>query len=496
MQRFGERERERLVKLLRSLGSDNTHESEAARGRIDSLFRQFSKTWSDLIRLLGDGAAPIRADLADNIAALGSSDPEERVKARANIAELLARHRKTWNDLVDELCSPAPAAWVSSNSSSGDPERVNPLALMHYLLKEYVELREHEYIVVALWILHTHVFRHFMVSPRLALRSPVAGCGKTVLIDVLARTTSQAAKFDAITASAIFHLIDETHPTLLIDEADNLGLGLQPNGRIRAVFNSGHRNGGTVAIRDRGETRKFSTFAPLALALPDSMGGLPRTLNSRSITITMQRYDGARELQRLDAYRPDPALNAAYTQILLWRCDVELDSDPEMPAGIRNRLADNWRPLLSIADSLGWGERAREAMLIMAREYQDADVKILLLDDIRRVFDARAVDRLPSKVLLDALHALDDSDWREFRGVRGDGSPHKLRDSELATMLREFKIRPRSIWPLHRTAKTKSAKGYRREQFEAVWRVYCADNSTAAHGSNIRSLRRAGAGTA
>ena len=67
----------------------------------------------------------------------------------------------------------------------------------------------------------------------------------------------------------------------------------------------------------------------------------------------------------------------------------ELNSDPEMPAKLRNRIADNWRPLISIADSLGWGEQAREAMSIFAREFQDADAKILLLSDIRKVFDSK-----------------------------------------------------------------------------------------------------------
>ena len=62
----------------------------------------------------------------------------------------------------------------------------------------------------------------FMVTPRLALRSPVADCGNTTLLDVLARLTARSEKFDAISTAAIFRLIDATHPTLLIDEADNL----------------------------------------------------------------------------------------------------------------------------------------------------------------------------------------------------------------------------------------------------------------------------------
>ncbi|MGC2340170.1 MAG: hypothetical protein WA453_01005, partial [Methyloceanibacter sp.] len=152
--------------------------------------------------------------------------------------------------------------------------------------------------------LHTHVFSQFMVTPRLVLRSPTAGCGKTQMIDVLSKLTARPEKFDSITAAAIFRLIDESHPTLMIDEADNLGIALRPNGRLRAVINSGHRFGGQVAIMEGGEMRKFSTFAPLLLALPDAVHGLPRTLNSRCITLTMHRADGQRSCNALSPTAP------------------------------------------------------------------------------------------------------------------------------------------------------------------------------------------------
>jgi hypothetical protein len=241
MKRFGDRERERLVKLFRQLGTDNIHEAEAARGRIDSLLRQFDKNWRNLIGLLGAGTMlAIGTDVAGDLAALSDADLDRRAGARRNLAELLARHRKTWNDLADALCGIAPAPWLNPSAAPDDPVRVNPLALVCHLLEEYVELRgPHEYVAVALWTLHTHVYNRFTVSPRLALRSPVAGCGKTVLIDVLSKLTARAAKFDSISTAAIFRLIDESHSTLMIDEADNLGIALQPNGRLRAVFNSG-----------------------------------------------------------------------------------------------------------------------------------------------------------------------------------------------------------------------------------------------------------------
>jgi hypothetical protein len=491
--RFGDRERERLGKLFRQLGTDNAHEREAARGLIDALLRQYGKEWADLIELLGGAAGAISADLARDVAALGAADSDERERAHRSIADRLLRHRKTWNDLADAL-SGSHEAWACKPPAD-DPPRVNPLALVLHLLSEYIALQPHQAIAVALWALHTHAFDRFMVSPRLVLRSPTADAGKTTLLDILSRLVSRPEKFDAITTAALYRVIDEKHPTLLLDEVDNLNLALRPNGRLRALFNSGHRAAGTLAIMERGELRRFSTFAPLALALPE-MRGLPRTLDSRVVSITMER--STRGLKRFDPNRHDPALDAAYLQIFMWRRDVKLDPDPEMPAALaHNRFGDNWRPLISLADALGWGERAREAMIHFAREYQDADAKILLLTDIRKVFDACGLDRLASKALLDALHAMDDAGWCEFRGARDDQQPHKLRPGELAAMLRDFAIRPRTIWPRAAGGKRgASAKGYTRRMFEEAWARYCTDDGTPAHSNNIRSLRLASDGTA
>jgi hypothetical protein len=493
VKRFGDQQRQRLAKLFRALGSDNVHEAEAARGLIDSLLREYIKDWSDLIALLGGDPASLNADLVRDVIALGASDPEQRATARRSIADLLARHRKTWNDLADVLCG-SMEPWACNPAADDPPRSPDLVGLLVFLIEDFVALKPHESLAVALWCLHSHIFDEFTVTPRLALRSPTPGCGKTTLFDVISRLVSRPAKFDAITTSAMFHLLDEAHPTLLIDEADNIGLGLRENGRLRSVFNSGHRQGGTVAIMEQGFVRRFSTFAPLAVALPDALDGLPRTLAERCITIQMERHDGKRKLNRFDANRPDPALDAAYAQILLWRREAQLNPDPEIPVRSRNRQADNWRVLLSIADSLGWGEKARSAMAEFAREAHDADIKITLLSDIRRVFDTRGVDIIWTQDLVEALHDLD-ADWEQFRGIRGDQHPRRLKDSELAAMLRHFKIRPRTVWPRHRTSESRSRKGYRREQFEHAWRAYCDDDGTASHASNIRSLRAAGGDT-
>ena len=111
----------------------------------------------------------------------------------------------------------------------------------------------------------------------------------------------------------------------------------------------------------------------------------------RSIVIDMARRDGRRQLTRLDREDPDTKadLNIAYRMILRWAREAELTSDPIMPVQLRDRQADNWRPLIAIADAFGadWARRAREAALSWAGQHHEEDAAVVLLGDIRDIFD-------------------------------------------------------------------------------------------------------------
>jgi hypothetical protein len=219
---------------------------------------------------------------------------------------------------------------------------------------------------------HTFVYQRFAVTPRLMVTSPVRGCGKTTLLDLLEALCVRPLKSDSITAASIYHVVDRDHPTLLIDEADNLGLAF--NGALRAVLNSGHRRGGKVTRYHGGQARSFSTFAPVAVA---AIGTLPLPVMHRSIVIHMERRDGQRQLTRLDTQDPDTKadLNIAYRMMLSWARAAELSPDPPMPAQLRDRQADNWRLLLAIADAFGadWARRAREAAISWAAQHHEED---------------------------------------------------------------------------------------------------------------------------
>ena len=145
-----------------------------------------------------------------------------------------------------------------------------------------------------------------------------------------------------------------------------------------------------------------------------------------------------------------------------------------MPPELRNRTADNWRPLLSIADSLGGhGLTARTAAIELNANRPDEDAGVMPLADIRTVFSVRRVDRIASLALVEALRGLDDGRWNDWRGPNDDRSPRKLNPGDLSRLLRPFGIRPKTIWPARRQPGDRSAKGYLRLDFETVWARYC-----------------------
>src|SRR5580704_15633925 len=403
--------RDALKSLLAALGSPEPARRQRARQNICNTLAVNQKSWNDLVASL-----QFRGRHSDKLkklfAMLGQDNDGEFDNARQKISDLLARERRTWKAFVDSLFSTSSNAWSDWHDHGASDPAINPLDLVHHLLWRYVEMTPQQFVAVSLWIAHTFVYQRFTVTPRLMVTSPVPGCGKTTLLDLLEALCVRPLKSDSITAASIYHAIDREHPTLLIDEGDNLGLAF--NGALRAVLNSGHRRGGKVTRYRNGEARSFSTFSPTAVA---AIGTLPLPVMHRSVIIHMERHDGRRELKRLDKDDPDTKadLNIAYRMIFRWARDAELNSDPPMPAQLRDRQADNWRPLIAIADafSADWATRAREAAVVFAGEHQDEDAAVVLLRDIRDIFEGRGVDRLASKTIVDHLNSADDGMWLE-----------------------------------------------------------------------------------
>jgi hypothetical protein len=420
-------------------------------------------------------------------AQMGSAGKDADV-AKRKLDQLLAEHGLSWNDLLKILAALEPdnaAADPGGSSGLGAAPTAasrapNVLPVVLRLIETHVAATPDEHLAIALWVAHAHIFDRFAITPRLALLSPVRGCGKTVVLSLIELLVPEGNRTDNVSAAAIYHQLERRPRTvLLVDEAD--GLNLFRNNLLRTVFNSGHRRGGAVSRFVGGWSRRYPTFAPMAIA---AIGMLPLPLLHRSIVIGMQRSSA--QLRRLD--EADPAFRWARQALRDWATNVQLAADPEMPPSLRNRTADNWRPLLSIADSFGYGEAARAAAIALSADRPDEDPGVVLLHDIRTIFNAWGVDRIASAALVEQLIGLDDGIWHDWRGPRDDQLPRKLSKGELGRLLRPFGIRTKTIWPSQRRPGDKSGRGYLRSQFEAGWQAYCPPNDTPTQSSKIINL--------
>jgi hypothetical protein len=147
--------------------------------------------------------------------------------------------------------------------------------------------------------------------------------------------------------------------------------------------------------------------------------------------------------ERVKQFRADRAeeLRQLARKIARWTVDnrnILIASDPET-GSLLNRPADNWRPLLAIADAAGgdWPTIARATAEASEGLKQDQSSRAILLSDIREVFESRPhVDRIASTELAAELGAMEGRPWAEWR----NGKP--ITAASLARMLAPFGISP------------------------------------------------------
>jgi len=352
------------------------------------------------------------------------------------------------------------------------PEPVDGRSLLDELestVKRYLVLPDGGATALTLFIVHCHAHEAAHVSPILALVSPEKQCGKTVTLELLLALVPRSLLASNITTAAVFRAIELYRPTLLVDEADTF---LAEHEELRGVLNSGHSRASAVVVRNVPvaggdyEPRAFSTWAPKVIA---KIGELPETLADRSIRLPMRRWTAAEEAT-LEEFRRDRVAEHELLRRKAWRwaqdnLDALRNADPLIPGALRGRVADNWRPLLAIADHAGgeWPEHARRAALRLSRPADDADQapSVQLLSDIRELFLDRAMDRLSSYDIVQALKGKEDRPWPEWRNGKPITAP------QAARVLRPFGIRPKTI-----RVGDKTPHGYLRNQFEDAWARY------------------------
>jgi hypothetical protein len=267
--------------------------------------------------------------------------------------------------------------------------------------------------------------------------------------------------------AAVYRSITDDPPTMLVDEADTIfGPRADGNEDLRGLLNAGHQRN-RPAVRYDSATKRVVTIPTFAMAAVAGIGAMPDTIEDRAVVIRMRRRAPNEHAAPYRVRRDRPGLHQLGKRLTRWlRADLAIleEAQPAMP--VEDRAADTWEPLVAVADHAGgcWPDRARTAAVMLtaeANESENTSSRVRLLTDCRTAFEADQA--LPTAVLLDRLKTDPDSPWLEY-------GPSGLTASKLATLLREYDIRPANI----RFTDGPQAKGYKRADFTDAWTRYCS----------------------
>jgi hypothetical protein len=383
-------------------------------------------------------------------------------------------------DSFVELDAAVKAPGAATEALAADDEHAAPaepvegnglLTDLAALFRRFLVVGEHEFVVLALWVVHTHAIDAADITPYLAITSAEKRSGKTKLLELLSHLTRRPWLTGRVTGSVLARKIDTEHPTLLLDEADAMfGKNSEHGETARAILNTGFLRDGTSSLnqpigKSGWEPIDLSTFCPKAIA---GIGSLPDTVMDRSIKIEMQRKPRTDQVERLrsrligDICRPLRVAAAAWAS---QHIDALTGAQPPLPDELDDRAQDVWEPLLAIADRISgdWPAVARAAAIELSggREDDDLSIGVRLLRDIRRVFDANEpTDRLPSSTVLTELAQFDDAPW-------GDWFGKTITSQGISRILKPYKITTREIW-----FNNEKHRGWMRSQFTDAWQRY------------------------
>jgi len=356
------------------------------------------------------------------------------VEAEAERRDKAGEADQTKRGAGQVLCLSQPEPW---------PE---PVTLQEALeetlatIRRFVVLPEEAARTVALWVAWTHVWEAGDICPILLITAPERRCGKTRLLEVLQSLVPRGLATSNITPSALFRTIELHRPVLLIDEADAF---LKNNEDLRCLLNAGHTRASafvlrSVPVRDDFEVRRFDVFCPKALAM---IGTPATTIVDRSVVVRLARKRRDERVARLTRKALEELGSLARRLARATASDevrhAVSEDDPEIPESLNDREADNWRPLLALADLAGgdWPAAARQAAVALCESDSESESAALrLIRDCLRVMGDR--DRIGSQELANALAGLPDAPWGRWSGGK------RITTHAIARLLRTFGIRP------------------------------------------------------
>src|SRR5262245_21295408 len=365
----------------------------------------------------------ISAALRTVVTSLNGADPLDQVALRhQGIRILEERGVKSPAKYLDAALAVHHQAHANETESGSDLTLADPvpapnpidgaklLTMLSETFEDYVALPKEAADTAALAAVMAHTAGAFDILPMIAITSPAKQCGKSTMLCVASGLAPRALWVNNATGPVLFRAIEKYRPTVFIDEGEAIG----DDDALRQIINVSHIRTSAYVLRnepveDGYALRRYNVFCPKWIAC---IGRLrPDTAEDRSITIAMRRRKQGEKIRRLRQDRLMQDFAPLRSAIARWAADHQdalRGADPAIDETVNDRVADNWRPPLAIADEAGgeWPDRARRAMkLLTGQVVEDQAISLQLLADVAGAFQPRE-DKMSTATLLSRLVTL------------------------------------------------------------------------------------------
>jgi len=186
------------------------------------------------------------------------------------------------------------------------------------ILKEYIDIKEEYYNIIALWIIGTYFHDRFPSYPFLFFNAQ-KGSGKSRTMNLITCLAKDGEMVNSLTEAVLFR----TKGTLAIDEYE--GVNRKGNENLRELLNSAYKRGTKVKRMKQKKTiegiqhvvEAFEVYRPLVLA---NIWGMENVLGDRCIILILEKSNKKEITNLIEVFHEDEVTKE--TKKLLNKCSL------------------------------------------------------------------------------------------------------------------------------------------------------------------------------
>jgi putative DNA primase/helicase len=436
------------------------------------------------LKLLDDEIKKID-ELSRTLVGLAKLSSTEYLSCRNRFAkELELKNVSELDTLVKEERKKTEAItsgeWVDPEPYDGDLNVEELLDEIKSTIKRFVICDEETAVAATLWLVASWCIDYLELFPKALITAPTKECGKSTLLEVMARFGRNPLTTANISPAALFRTVDAQNPKpcLAIDELDTF---MKNNDALTGIFNGSHQRNQAFVYRTEGdnfESRPFDTFCPQILC---GIGNMVKpTTESRCILLIMRRKLPHEKSERLRHSNVNFGLMHQKMMTFANKYGSMIgNAQPDIP--LTGRSLDNWEPLIAVARiaSEKWLKDAIYAAQKIeqyGKESSNESAGIELLRNIREILIKS--EKVSQKELLNRLTSNDEWRWDKYT-FKGDS----LTQRDLTKLLKPFGIKTKTI-----KVGSEAPKGYDYQQFKESFDRYLEpDESNSAAYPSVKN---------